>query len=132
MAPRTVASAECRHRALCMTTPSRLASTLCVAAAGPSERLVALSRVVGADTYLAGRDGARYMDLAPFRAAGIRVLYQDYKHPEYPQLHGEFAPFLSALDLLLTHGDDALAILRSGDAWLPCPPRNDDNAPATA
>ena len=54
------------------------------------------------------------------------MLYQDYKHPEYTQLHGEFAPFLSGLDLLLTHGDDSLAILRSGDTWSPQPPTNDD------
>ena len=41
------------------------------------------------------------------------MLYQEYAHPVYAQLHGEFAPFLSGLDLLLTHGDEALAILRS-------------------
>jgi WbqC-like protein len=130
LAPLAVASAEWLGRAVGITTPVRLASTLGVAARDPSERLVALCRAVGADTYLAGRDGARYMVLDPFRAAGIRVLYQDYKHPEYPQLHGEFAPFLSGLDLLLIHGDDALAILRSGDAWSPCPPGGDD-VPAT-
>jgi len=62
------------------------------------------------------------MNLPLFRAAGVDVLVQDYKYPVYPQLHGEFAPFLSGLDLLLTHGDDALAILRSGDTWSPCPP----------
>ena len=131
LAPLAVASAEWLAGALGIATPVRLASTLGVAAADPSQRLVALCRAVGADTYLAGRDGARYMDPAPFRAAGIRVLYQDYKHPEYPQLHGEFAPFLSALDLLLTHGDDALATLRSGDTWSPAPPRDHDNDPAT-
>ena len=65
------------------------------------------------------------MDLERFRAAGVAVLVQDYKYPVYPQLHGEFAPFLSALDLLLTHGDDALAIVCSGDAWSPCPSGGD-------
>jgi hypothetical protein len=28
-------------------------------------------------------------------------------------------PFLSAVDLLLTHGDESLSILRRGDAWEP-------------
>jgi hypothetical protein len=78
---------------------------------------VALCRAVGADTYLAGRHGAGYMDLARFREAGIAVEAQDYAHPVYAQLHGEFVTSLSALDLLLMHGDEALAILESGNAW---------------
>ena len=122
LAPLAVASAEWLARAVGVTTPAHLASTLEAAAAEPTERLIALCRAVGADTYLAGRDGARYMDLTRFADAGIRVLYQDYAHPAYAQLHGEFVPNCSALDLLLTHGDRALEILRSGDRWSPEPP----------
>jgi WbqC-like protein len=122
LAPLAVASAEWLARAAGIATPLRLASDLAVTATDPSQRLVALCRAVGADTYLAGRESARYMDAAPFEAAGIRVLYQEYTHPEYPQLHGEFAPFLSGLDLLLTHGDEALGILRAADSWSPRAP----------
>jgi hypothetical protein len=122
LAPLAVATAEWLAREAGIVTTTRLASSLAVAAADPTERLVALCQAVGADTYLAGRDGARYMDLARFAAAGIAVLYQDYAHPAYAQLHGEFAPNCSGLDLLLTHGDDALAILRGGDHWSPDPP----------
>jgi hypothetical protein len=128
LAPLAVASAEWLARAMGVATPTRLASALGVEATDPSERLVAICRAVGADTYLAGRDGARYMDAERFAAAGIALRYQHYKHPAYPQLHGEFVPFLSGLDLLLTHGDDALALLRSGDAWSPDPPGDDDPA----
>ena len=121
---RVAASAEWLARAVGIATPARLASTLPVSAADPSERLVALCRAVGADTYLAGRDGARYLDAGRFAAASIAVEYQDYKHPVYAQLHGEFAPFLSGLDLLLTHGDDALAaahgvLVELGDGGVP-------------
>jgi WbqC-like protein family len=125
LAPLAAASAEWLARAIGVTTPVHLASTLGVTAPDPSERLLALCVAVGADTYLAGRDGARYLDPRRFAAAGIRVLYQDYAHPVYPQLHGDFVPNCSALDLLLTHADDALAILRSGDSWSPCPPVDD-------
>ncbi len=118
LAPLAVASAEWLARAVGVTTEACLASTLGVTAADPSERLVAICRAVGADTYLAGQDGARYMDPGRFEAAGISVRYQAYQHPVYAQLHGEFAPFLSGLDLLLTHGDEALGILRGGDAWI--------------
>ena len=80
-------------------------------------RLVEICKAVGADTYLAGGHGARYMDGARFTEAGIRVLHQHYEHPVYTQQHGEFVPFLSGVDLLLTHGDESLPILRRGDSW---------------
>lgn len=119
--PLAVASAEWLARAIGVATPAHRASTLGVAAADPTDRLIGLCRALGADTYLAGRDAARYMDAARFEAAGLRVLYQDYTPPEYAQLHGEFAPNLSGLDLLLTHGDGALGVLRAGDHWSPHP-----------
>jgi WbqC-like protein family len=122
LGPLAAASAEWLARALGITAPVHLASKLGVVATDPTERLVALCAAVGGDTYLAGRDGARYMDVAPFTAAGIDVLYQDYTHPTYAQLHGEFVPNCSALDLLLIHGDQSLDILRSGDHWSPQPP----------
>lgn len=112
-----VASAEWLARAVGITTPARLASTLPVNGDDATGRLVAICKAVGADTYLAGGHGARYLDGARFREAGITVLYQHYEHPVYAQQHGEFVPFLSGVDLLLTHGDESLAILRQGDAW---------------
>ena len=117
LAPLARASAAWIAAALGITTPVRLASELAVLEPDPTGRLVALCQAVGGATYLAGRDGARYMDRARFRRAGIAVLEQTYDHPVYAQVHGDFVPFLSALDLLLTHGDEALPILRTGDAW---------------
>lgn len=117
LAPLAVASAEWLARAAAITTPVRLASELGVTAPDPTERLVALCRAVGGTTYLAGQDGAHYMDLARFADAALEVRIQRYEHPVYAQLHGEFVPLLSALDLLLTHGDETLDILRRGDAW---------------
>jgi hypothetical protein len=117
LAPLAAATAQWLARAVGIRTPVRLASELGVASTDPTGRLVALCRAAGADTYLAGADGARYMDLAQFAAAGIDVQAQRYEHPVYPQIHGEFVPFLSALDLLLTAGDQALSTIRRGDAW---------------
>ena len=124
LTPLALASAEWLARTIGVTPPTRQASTLGPLLTDPTDRLIAICRAVGADTYLAGRDGATYMDRTRFEAEGIRVLYQSYVHPEYAQLHGDFTPFLSGLDLLLTHGDEALAILRSGDSWSPHPLRD--------
>src|SRR4030095_9821394 len=111
--------------ALCVSRPARLASELSVAdgpRADATARLVAICRAVGADTYLAGRDGALYLDADQFAAAGIAVSAQRYEHPVYGQGAGEFTPFLSALDLLLMQGDEALGILCEGNTWSPLSP----------
>ncbi|HUF94093.1 MAG TPA: WbqC family protein [Candidatus Limnocylindria bacterium] len=122
LAPLAAASAEWMARAVGITVPARCASTLGVSDRDATGRLVALCRAVGADTYLAGRDGAAYMDVTRFAAAGITVLTQSYEHPVYAQPHGDFVPSLSAVDLLLTHGDDALGILLGGSSWSRLPP----------
>jgi hypothetical protein len=120
LAPAATASAEWLAGKLGLATPTRLASEIELPAdaqADATARLVGVCRAVGADTYLAGRDGALYMDIRQFEAAGIAVETQQYEHPVYSQEHGEFAPFLSTLDLLLNHGDEALEILRKGSTW---------------
>jgi hypothetical protein len=72
-----------------------------------SERLVNICRRFGATKYLSGDAAQNYLDTALFVQHGVRVEWQQYVHPAYPQLHGEFVPYLSALDLLLNCGDDA-------------------------
>jgi len=125
LAPLAVESAQWLARALGISIPTRLASDLTLpdrARTDATSRLVALCQAVGADTYLAGRDGALYLAADQFAAAGIAVETQRYEHPVYAQEHGEFAPFLSALDLLLMHGDEALGILCGGSTWSPLLP----------
>ena len=121
LAPLAVASARWLAQALGVATPSALASEVGIGSTSQRDdataRLVALCQAVGADTYLAGQDGARYMDTRQFAVAGIAVEAQRYEHPVYTQLHGEFTPFLSTLDLLLTQGHEALAILCGGNTW---------------
>ena len=93
-------------------TPVHLASELPAFPEDPDERLIAIARHFGADTYLAGSGGRNYMNLDAYNRAGIRVRFQDYDHPVYTQQFGAFEPFLSTLDLLFNHGSESLAILR--------------------
>src|SRR5262245_52493807 len=124
LSPLAVSSARWLGGKLGITTPTRLASEMALpdAQGDATARLVALCRAVGADTYLAGQNGALYMDVGQFAAAGITVAIQQYEHPVYAQEHGEFVPFLSTLDLLLSHGDEALGILSGGSTWSPLTP----------
>lgn len=79
-----------------------------------SERLVKLCRYFGATKYVSGDAAKDYLDLALFTQHGIQVEWQQYVHPAYPQLHGEFVPYLSALDLLFNCGDEAPLIAFGG------------------
>lgn len=82
---------------------------------GPTERLIDLCKQVGGSIYFSGKDGASYMDLDIFEKEGIEVIFQDYKHPQYPQLFGSFEPYMSILDLLFNCGPESLRILRKGE-----------------
>lgn len=100
--------------ALGIATPLVRASTLNVPG-NASARLVALVRAVGGDTYYSGRHAAEtYLDRALFGAADIRIDLQDWRAPEYPQLHGAFVPDLAIVDLLMNRGPDSLRILMEG------------------
>ncbi|QDA56852.1 WbqC family protein [Thermomonas aquatica] len=69
-----------------------------------SSRVLDIVRSLGGTVYVTGHGAARYLDHAAFDRAGISVEYMDYAKAHYPQLHGEFTPFVSALDLVANAG----------------------------
>lgn len=80
---------------------------------GPTDRLIDICKHVQADTYLSGKDGAKYMNLDAFAQAKIKVIFQDFRHPIYPQLYEPFEPLMSIVDLLFNHNHNSLKIIRS-------------------
>jgi WbqC-like protein family len=81
-------------------------------AGGKSSRLLSICQHFSATKYFSGNAAQDYLDVALFQDAGIAVEWQNYRHPTYPQLHGDFTPYLSALDLVLNAGRDSISILR--------------------
>ena len=79
-----------------------------------SERLLNICLSQGASRYLSGSAARAYLDTELFARHGVEVLWQDYQHPVYRQQHGDFIPFLSALDLLLNCGEDESAAIIAG------------------
>lgn len=75
------------------------------------ERLIRICKAFNADIFYEGASGRNYIDEVVFEQSGIAVEYQDYTHPVYRQLYGNFVPFLSIIDLLFNHGEKSLAIL---------------------
>lgn len=73
-----------------------------------SQLIFDLCKQFGAEYYLSGVLGRDYLDEASFSAAGINIEYQTYRHPIYPQLWGEFMPFMSVVDYLMNVGPGPL------------------------
>lgn len=77
--------------------------------------LVNICRAVGADAYLSGPGGARYMQMGLFEDSGLQVLWQDFSCPAYEQQFPEagFMPNLSVVDALLNCGPDIASLVNS-------------------
>lgn len=80
-----------------------------------SDRIIDMCQKLHASSYVFGKLGRAYADFETFQAAGIKVYFQDYQHPTYPQIHGDFAPNLSIIDLLFNMGPDSLEVILSGN-----------------
>lgn len=67
------------------------------------ERLVQICKLKKADTYLTGESAKVYLSESLFRSEGIDVEWMtyEYKDKEYNQLHSEYEPFVSVVDLLM-------------------------------
>jgi hypothetical protein len=99
-------------RMLDIKTPIRMASALGVE--GRKEELILnICKSVQAEEYLSGPDGRNYLNLWLWQDNKLKVEFHDYQHPQYRQLHGEFLPFMSVIDLLFNCGPDSLTILKN-------------------
>jgi hypothetical protein len=104
---------------LAIGTPRHRASQLGIEG-NRGGRLIELCRHFRATRYLSGDSARDYIDIERFRAAGVELAWHSYQHPSYPQLHGDFVPYLSALDLLLNLGPSgARGILEIGHQGSP-------------
>jgi len=95
-------------------TPLHVASRMGAVSEDPTQRLIDLTRALGGTTYLSGPQGRDYLEPAAFDAAGVGLDFFNYRHPEYAQLHGDFVPYLSVVDLMMNCGPSSLEILLSG------------------
>ena len=80
-----------------------------------TDRIVDICRKLKADAYLSGSGGRDYLEEAKFTEAGIKLVYQEFKHPVYKQQfcsgEADFMPFMSGIDLLFNEGPNSCKIL---------------------
>jgi hypothetical protein len=70
-----------------------------------TELLINMVRAVGGDAYLCGGGAGGYQEDEKFAAAGIQLVYQQFRHPVYKQGRtADFVPGLSIIDALMHCG----------------------------
>lgn len=79
-----------------------------------SQRVLDIVQHLGGDHYITGLGAAQYLQHEAFEAAGVQVRYMSYSKQPYPQLHGQFTPYVSALDLVAMEGVRGLERIVSG------------------
>lgn len=68
--------------------------------------IIDICKKTKADAFVFGAMGKNYADEALFRQNNIRIYFQEYSHPSYPQVWGEFAPYMCILDALFMLGPE--------------------------
>ncbi len=69
-----------------------------------TELIIGQCKKLGADVQLAGNGGKVYIDNKRFEEEGIKLVFQEFKHPVYPQTCKGFVPNLSIVDYLFCSG----------------------------
>lgn len=81
---------------------------------GKTEKIVHLCKEVGITSLYDANSAATFLDTSLFKKEGIGIEFQNFNHPVYRQLWGDFFPYMSIVDLLFNEGDKSLAIIKSG------------------
>jgi len=82
----------------------------------PTERLVKVCKKLGADTYISGIGGKRYLNEKLFEKNKIIIKYQNYNPIRYLQhMSKSFIPNLSIIDLLANVGSESGKLLKESN-----------------
>jgi len=79
-----------------------------------TDRLLLVLEKIRAAEYISGPAAKGYVDVDGFKQKGMRLYWYEYQHPTYPQISGDFIPYLSVVDLLFNTGGDAVGYIREG------------------
>jgi len=82
-----------------------------------SRRVLDIVKALGGQRYITGWGARNYLDHQLFEDAAVRVEYMDYQKLPYPQLHGDFTPYVSVLDLAANMGTEGRNYIRSGASY---------------
>lgn len=78
-----------------------------------TDLILNMCKVINAKTFIFGPQGRNYIEREKFKEVEYR--FQNFKHPKYKQMHGEFISHMSFIDLLFNHGNNAVNILNKSE-----------------
>lgn len=82
------------------------------------KRVLDIVTSLGGTEYITGHGAANYLDHASFEEGGVSVSYMNYSLNPWPQQHGLFTPYVTALDLVAAMGDRGSSFLKpQKDPW---------------
>lgn len=70
-----------------------------------------ICKELSANIYVSGKLGKDYINEDKFIQNNIKLYFQDYIHPIYDQIWGDFKPFMSVIDLIFNQGPKSLDII---------------------
>lgn len=92
-----------------------LRSSALDASGAKADLLANICEALDGEVYISAPGSQDYIECSDaFDSRGITVVYHRYEHPTYPQLYGDFEPYMSAIDLLFNVGPQSLECIRSG------------------
>jgi len=78
-----------------------------------SDRVCDIVCHLDGEVYITGHGARNYLDHDLFEKNGVAIRYMQYERTPYPQLHGDFTPYVTALDLVANCGPSGAAFIRS-------------------
>lgn len=82
-----------------------------------SDLILDLCKYFGANHYISGTLGKDYLKEEDFTRAGITIEYQNFLHPTYSQLWGDFTPNMSIIDFWMNTNEYWLIAGESRDEF---------------
>ena len=79
-----------------------------------SRRVLDIILALGGKRYVTGLGARNYLNHQLFEQNGVIVEYMDYNLIKYPQMHGCFTPYVTALDLVANCGKEGFKYICSG------------------
>jgi hypothetical protein len=98
-------------RILGIKTEIILSSDMKNAESTKTQLLINICKELDATIYISGILGKNYINEDGFNKENIKLIFQEYRHPIYNQLHEDFLPYMSIIDLLFNEGPKSLEII---------------------
>ena len=76
-----------------------------------TQKLVSICSKLNASHYISGISGHDYLEEKLFLESDIKLIYENFIHPRYEQIHGNFLENMSIIDLLFNMGENSIQIL---------------------